>query len=78
MYQVFPNFQEKNANRDYRVFEELYYHIVNKATKMFGLQRINKDLPIIKIIDSTMIDLPFNFVKKNFVMIINRNVRQLK
>ncbi len=57
-------FSRKNANRDYRFFEELYYYTVNKATRMFGIQRVNKDIPIVKIIDSTMIDLPFNFAKE--------------
>jgi hypothetical protein len=57
-------FSRKNATRDYRVFEDLYYHLVNHAVKQFGKQKINKDLPIVKIIDSTMIDLPFNFVKQ--------------
>lgn len=48
-------FSRKNTNRDYRIFEELRYTVC-KATKMFGIQRINKDFPIIKIIDFNMID----------------------
>lgn len=54
----------KNESRDYRIFEELYYHVVEKAMKMVGRQRLNIELPVIKIIDSTMIDLPFTFAKQ--------------
>ena len=53
----------KNAKRDYRVFEDLYYYLVDYSYRKFGKVRIQKDLPILKIIDSTMVDLPFNLAK---------------
>lgn len=56
-------FSRKNAQRDYRVFEDLYYYTVKYAFKKFGQVRLQKELPILKIIDSTMIDLPYKLAK---------------
>ncbi|MBU5455003.1 IS4 family transposase [Caproiciproducens sp. MSJ-32] len=53
----------KNAKRDYRIFEDLYYYLVNYTYKKLGRARVEKNLPILKIIDSTMIDLPFKLAK---------------
>ncbi|ERI95162.1 hypothetical protein HMPREF1982_00444, partial [Clostridiales bacterium oral taxon 876 str. F0540] len=53
----------KNSKRDYRVFEDLYYYLVEHTYKKLGRARVQKDLPILKIIDSTIIDLPFKLAK---------------
>lgn len=45
------------------VFEDMYYYTVKHAIKMFGKQRLDKDIPILKIRDSTMIDFPFSLAK---------------
>jgi hypothetical protein len=52
-----------NANRDYRLFEELFYFLVEYTQRRFGKVKLLKDFPALKIIDSTMIDLPFNLCK---------------
>jgi hypothetical protein len=56
-------FSRKNAQRDYRIFEDLYYYIVKYAFNKFGQVRLQKELPVLKIIDSTMIDLPYKLAK---------------
>lgn len=48
-------FSRKNRVRDYRIFEDIFYYLVNKAKKRFGAARLLKDIPPIKIIDSTVI-----------------------
>lgn len=48
-------FSRKNATRDYRIFEDIYYHLVSKAKRRFGAVRLMKDIPPVKIIDSTVI-----------------------
>lgn len=48
-------FSRKNATRDYRIFEDIFYHLVEKASRRFGAIRLLKDLPPVKIIDSTVI-----------------------
>jgi hypothetical protein len=48
-------FSRKNATRDYRIFEDIFYHLVNKAKRRFGAVRLLKDIPPVKIIDSTSI-----------------------
>lgn len=48
-------FSRKNATRDYRIFQDIFYHLVNKSKKRFGAVRLIKDLPPVKIIDSTVI-----------------------
>lgn len=53
----------KNSKRDYRIFEDLYYYLVKYSYKKLGRARTQKDLPILKIIDSTVIDLPFKLAK---------------
>jgi hypothetical protein len=53
----------KNSNRDYRIFEDLYYYLVEHAYKKLGRARVQKELPVLKIIDSTVIDLPFKLAK---------------
>ncbi|URZ02475.1 IS4 family transposase [Clostridium felsineum] len=53
-------FSRKNAARDYRIFEDIFYHLVDKAKRRFGDVRIFKDIPPIKIIDSTVILVALN------------------
>ncbi|GAA0730852.1 IS4 family transposase [Clostridium malenominatum] len=48
-------FSRKNATRDYRIFEDIFYYLVNKAKRRFGAVRLLKDIPPVKIIDSTVI-----------------------
>ncbi|MPM68625.1 IS4 family transposase ISDha2 [bioreactor metagenome] len=48
-------FSRKNATRDYRIFEDIYYNLVEKARRRFGAARLSKDIPHVKIIDSTVI-----------------------
>jgi len=48
-------FSRKNATRDYRIFEDIFYHLVNKAKRRFGAVRLLKDIPPIKIVDSSVI-----------------------
>lgn len=48
-------FSRKNASRDYRIFEDIFYHLVSKAKRRFGAVKLLKDLPPVKIIDSTVI-----------------------
>lgn len=48
-------FSRKNSIRDYRIFEDIFYYLVNKAKNRFGAARLFKDIPPIKIIDSTVI-----------------------
>lgn len=50
-------FSRKNKDRDYRVFEDLFYYLVDYTKRQFGMTSILKDLPPLKIIDSTMITL---------------------
>lgn len=48
-------FSRKNATRDYRIFEDIFYYLVEKASRRFGAVRLLKDIPPVKIIDSTVI-----------------------
>ncbi|WML34067.1 IS4 family transposase [Clostridium sp. OS1-26] len=48
-------FSRKNTSRDYRIFEDIFYHLVKKAKRRFGAVRLLKDIAPIKIIDSTVI-----------------------
>lgn len=48
-------FSRKNATRDYRIFEDIFYRLVDKAKRRFGAARLIKDMPPIKIMDSTVI-----------------------
>lgn len=48
-------FSRKNATRDYRIFEDIFQYLVTKSKKRFGAVRLFKDIPPIKIIDSTVI-----------------------
>lgn len=48
-------FSRKNATRDYRIFEDIFYYLVEKARRRFGAARLLKDIPPVKIIDSTVI-----------------------
>jgi hypothetical protein len=53
----------KNASRNYMVFEDIYYYLVEYVYRKYGKAKLQKELPILKIIDSTMIDLPFKLAK---------------
>jgi len=48
-------FSRKNAARDYRIFEEIFYYLVDKAKRRHGAARLLKDIPPIKIIDATVV-----------------------
>lgn len=48
-------FSRKNANRDYRIFEDIFYYLVAKAAKKRGAIKLVKGLPPLKIIDATTI-----------------------
>jgi hypothetical protein len=48
-------FSRKNASRDYRIFEDIFYNLVGKARRKFGIVSQFKDLPPLKIVDSTVI-----------------------
>lgn len=52
-------FSRKNAQRDYHLFEDLFYHTVQYAIKKYGKVRLQKDIPLLKIIDSTLVELPY-------------------
>lgn len=48
-------FTRKNSTRDYRIFEDIFYYLVEKASRKFGRYNLVKDIPPIKIVDSTVI-----------------------
>lgn len=48
-------FTRKNALRDYRIFEEIFYYLVEKASRKFGKYNVIKDIPPLRIIDSSVI-----------------------
>lgn len=52
-------FSRKNAQRDYRLFEDLYYYMVRYALNKYGKVKLHREIPILKIIDSTLVDLPY-------------------
>lgn len=47
----------KNAQRDYRVFEDLFYETVNIAKRKLGIVNLSKYFKEIKAIDSTVIQI---------------------
>ena len=47
----------KNANRDYRVFEDLYHAVVAKAKSKLGIREINEKFKEIKAFDSSIINI---------------------
>ena len=47
----------KNSTRDYRVFEELFYHLLKKLKKKLGVKEFNSQFRQIKAFDSTIIDI---------------------
>lgn len=48
-------FSRKNASRDSRIFEDIFYYLVSKAKKQFGEYNLIKDFPPLRIIDSSVI-----------------------
>lgn len=46
-----------NAKRDYRIFEELYYRMVDIAKRKLEIKRLNKNFKEIKAFDSTVITI---------------------
>jgi hypothetical protein len=38
-------FSRKNAARRYEIFEETFYHLVDKAYRRYGKVRVNKEIP---------------------------------
>ena len=47
----------KNASRDYRVFEDLYFHLVHIAKRKLAFNEMNKYFREIKAFDSTVIQI---------------------
>lgn len=47
----------KNATRDYRFFEEIFYYLLNKLKKKLGVRIFNSQFKQIKAFDSTIIDI---------------------
>ena len=47
----------KNSTRDYRIFEDVFYHVLRKLKKKLGVKRFNSQFKQIKAFDSTMIDI---------------------
>ena len=48
-------FSRKNASRDSRIFEDIFYYLISKAKKRFGEYKLIKDFPPLRIIDSSVI-----------------------
>ena len=48
-------FSRKNASRDYRIFEDIFYHLVNKAKRKFGEVKLSKECLPLKIVDSSVV-----------------------
>ena len=51
----FSQFSRKNASRDSRIFEDIFYYLISKAKKRFGEYKLIKDFPPLRIIDSSVI-----------------------
>lgn len=47
----------KNGSRDYRVFEDLYYSMVNVAKRKLGVRELNENFKDIKAFDSTVVSI---------------------
>ena len=47
----------KNATRDYRFFEEIFYCLLNKLKKKLDVKVFNSQFKQIKVFDSTIIDI---------------------
>ncbi|MBU5425219.1 IS4 family transposase [Tissierella pigra] len=56
----------KNANRDYRIFEELYYSMINMAKKELGIKKSNEKFKEIKAFDSTVITIASSLAPELF------------
>lgn len=48
-------FSRKNALRDYRIFEDIFYHLMNKAKRRFSEVNLFKDKFPIKIMDASVV-----------------------
>ena len=48
-------FLRKNALRDYRIFEDIFYHLMNKAKRRFSEVNLFKDKFPIKIMDASVV-----------------------
>ena len=48
-------FSRKNASRDSRIFEDIFYYLISKAKSRFGEYKLIKDFPPLRIIDSSVI-----------------------
>ena len=48
-------FSRKNASRDSRIFEDIFYYLVLKAKKKFGEYNLIENFPPLRIIDSSVI-----------------------
>lgn len=47
----------KNATRDYRVFEDIFYYLLKKLKRKLGIKKFNSQFKQIKAFDSTIIDI---------------------
>jgi len=54
----------KNASRDYRVFEDVFYEVLNIAKRKLGITVLNKHFKEIKAIDSTIIQIASTLAPK--------------
>lgn len=52
----------KNASRDYRVFEDLYFHLIGVASRKIGIVKSNKYFKEIKAFDSSIIQIASSLV----------------
>jgi hypothetical protein len=48
-------FSRKNASRDSRIFEDIFYYLISKVKNSFGKYKLIKDFPTLRIIDSSVI-----------------------
>ena len=48
-------FSRKNASRDYRIFEDIFYHLVTKAKRKFDEVKLSKECLPLKIVDSSVV-----------------------
>jgi hypothetical protein len=48
-------FSRKNASRDSRIFEDIFYYLISKAKSRFGEYKLIKDFTPLRIIDSSVI-----------------------
>ncbi|MBB6219054.1 hypothetical protein HNQ80_005235 [Anaerosolibacter carboniphilus] len=60
----FSQLSRKNANRSSKIFEEMYYHLVDVAKAKLGLKIWNQQFNNIKIIDGTIVQIAASLAPK--------------